>query len=68
MPHARTVSELQADLLAAYQNHDEARAATHAARVAVGDAQSRESVAADAVVLAEKALASALESEAAETP
>jgi hypothetical protein len=63
MPNARTISELQADLLAAYQTHEDARAATHAARVKVSDAQSKESAAADAVVAAEKALASAVDSE-----
>ena len=59
---ARTVFDLQADLLAAYQAHTDARTATHAARVKVSEAQKKESAAADAVAVAEKALSAALES------
>ena len=64
---AQTFLDAQAELLAAYQNHDAARAATHAARVKVSEAQAKETAAADAVVMAEKALASALESSPPET-
>lgn len=60
------IPEIQAELLAAYQSHDDARAATHAARVKVNEFQARETAAADAVAEAEKQLAAALETESAD--
>jgi len=57
----RTIPELQAELLVAYEASDAARVATHEARRKLSEAQAKESAAADAAVNAEKALAAALD-------
>jgi hypothetical protein len=62
----RKIPELQAELMAAYQAFDDARAATHAARVKANELQARETAAADAVADAENQLAAALETESAD--
>ena len=54
-----SISQLHAKHLEAYEAHEKARVATHAARVKVAELQAKESAAADALANAEKALAAA---------